>query len=186
MEPNVDQVQLNSNVTNVPLNSTTNTTETISKNKESLWYTVMDKSALVMLIVGIIANLLTTVVLRRHQGKVFSPLIRILLQVSHYKSAQYLRLIKRSRQPYSPAKLYLGYDLAHINRSQTVPRYGLAYKIIANPGPGFCLAIYVYPGYNFVMICVHQIILGNVKIGYGLAATPGDEARDVIIKVIHG
>ena len=49
--------------------------------KDPLWYTVMDRSALVMLILGIMANLMTTFVLRRQEGKVFSPLIRLLLQV---------------------------------------------------------------------------------------------------------
>ena len=49
--------------------------------KDPLWYTVMDRSALVMLILGIAANLMTTFVLRRYEGKVFSPLIRLLLQV---------------------------------------------------------------------------------------------------------
>ena len=57
------------------------TTQTVATAKDPLWYTVMDRSALVMLILGIAANVMTTFVLRRHEGKVFSPLIRLLLQV---------------------------------------------------------------------------------------------------------
>ena len=56
-------------------------TDDVTPAEDPLWYTVMDRSALVMLILGTAANLMTTFVLRRHEGKVFSPLIRLLLQV---------------------------------------------------------------------------------------------------------
>ena len=51
-------------------------------------------------------------------------------------------------KPIPHAELYLGYGLVHINRSQMYLRYGLPYKILANP----------YPGYNVATMYTLQII----------------------------